>query len=166
MRAGVAVGTLYRLFPSKVHLLIAALASRFEHMDVASNSSMITVGSPAERLHQVIDHLTRACQRNPLLTEATIRALVFADASAAAEVEHVERLVEDLLARAIGGDEVDQEHYHLARVISDAWLANLLAWLTGRTSVSDVSTRMQLAVHLLVGGDDRTFGSGSTRAGD
>ena len=32
-RADVAVGTLYRYFPSKVHLLVSALAREFEKID-------------------------------------------------------------------------------------------------------------------------------------
>ena len=39
----------------------------------------------------------------------------------------------------------------VARVISDVWLSNLLAWLTRRASATDVSKRLDLAVRLLIG---------------
>jgi AcrR family transcriptional regulator len=151
-RANVAVGTLYRYFPSKAHLLIAALASKFEHIEAAPDRST-TVGSPAQRLHQVISRLNRAWQGNPLLTEAMVRAFVFADASAAAEVDHVERLMDDMFARTMSEGEPTDDHYQIARVISDVWLSNLLAWLTHRATAADVSKRLELTVRLLIGDD-------------
>jgi len=50
--------------------------------------------------------------------------------------------------------EPTEDQYHIARVISDVWLSNLLAWLTRRASASDVSKRLDLAVRLLIGDDD------------
>ena len=41
-----------------------------------------------------------------------------------------------------------------ARVISDVWLSNLLAWLTRRASATDVSKRLDLAVRLLIGDEE------------
>jgi hypothetical protein len=51
--------------------------------------------------------------------------------------------------------EPTEEQYHISRVISDVWLSNLLAWLTRRASATDFSTRLDLAVRLLIGDDDR-----------
>jgi hypothetical protein len=47
--------------------------------------------------------------------------------------------------------EASEDQYHIARVISDVWLSNLLAWLTRRASATDVSKRLDLAVRLLIG---------------
>ncbi|EUA23867.1 HTH-type transcriptional repressor KstR [Mycobacterium xenopi 4042] len=47
----------------------------------------------------MVSKLNRAMQRNPLLTEAMTRAYVFADASAAGEVDHVEKLIDSMFAR-------------------------------------------------------------------
>jgi TetR/AcrR family transcriptional regulator, cholesterol catabolism regulator len=85
-RADVAVGTLYRYFPSKVHLLVSALGREFERIEAKTDRTAMA-GTPYQRLHQMISRLNRAMQRNPLLTEAMTRAFVFADASAAGEVD-------------------------------------------------------------------------------
>ena len=82
-RADVAVGTLYRYFPSKVHLLVSALGREFERIDAKTDRSALTGGTPYQRLNFMVSKLNRAMQRNPLLTEAMTRAYVFADASAA-----------------------------------------------------------------------------------
>jgi TetR/AcrR family transcriptional regulator, cholesterol catabolism regulator len=153
-RADVAVGTLYRYFPSKVHLLVSALGREFERIEAKTDRSAIAAGSPYERLHQMISRLNRAMQRNPLLTEAMTRAFVFADASAAGEVDHVGKLMDSMFARAMSEGEPTEDQYHIARVISDVWLSNLLAWLTRRASATDVSKRLDLAVRLLIGDEE------------
>jgi len=149
-RADVAVGTLYRYFPSKVHLLVSALGREFERIEAKTDRTAMA-GTPYERLHQMISRLNRAMQRNPLLTEAMTRAFVFADASAAGEVDYVGKLMDTMFARAMSDGEPSEDQYHIARVISDVWLSNLLAWLTRRASATDVSKRLDLAVRLLIG---------------
>ena len=83
-RADVAVGTLYRYFPSKVHLLVSALGREFERIDAKTDRTVVAGGTSYQRLSFMVNKLNRAMQRNPLLTEAMTRAYVFADASAAA----------------------------------------------------------------------------------
>src|SRR5690348_2871968 len=86
-KADVALGTLYRYFPSKIHLLVSALAREFEKID--SKGKIPPGTSPLERMQLILSLITRAMQRDPLLTEAMTRAFMFADASAAAEVDQV-----------------------------------------------------------------------------
>ena len=135
-RADVAVGTLYRYFPSKVHLLVSALGREFERIDAKTDRASLTGGTPYQRLNMMVGRLNRAMQRNPLLTEAMTRAFVFADASAAGEVDHVGKLMDSMFARAMSEGEPTEDQFHIARVISDVWLSNLLAWLTRRASAS------------------------------
>ena len=155
-RADVAVGTLYRYFPSKVHLLVSALGREFGRIDAKTDRSAMTGGTPFQRLNFMVGKLNRAMQRNPLLTEAMTRAYVFADASAASEVDHVEKLIDGMFARAMADGEPSEHQYQVARVISDVWTNNLLAWLTRRASATDVSKRLELAVRLLIGDSEKT----------
>lgn len=150
-RANVAVGTLYRYFPSKVHLLVSALGREFSRIDAKTDQSAMAGGTPFQRLNFMVRKLNRAMQRNPLLTEAMTRAYVFADASAASEVDQVEKQIDAMFARAMSDGEPTEDQYHIARVISDVWLSNLLAWLTRRASATDVSKRLDLTVRLLIG---------------
>lgn len=150
-RADVAVGTLYRYFPSKVHLLVSALAREFEKID-SRKKGMPPGETPIERMHLILGQITRAMQREPLLTEAMTRAFMFADASAAAEVDAVGKLMDALFARAMNDGTPTEEQLAIARVISDVWLSNLVAWLTRRSSATDVAKRLELTVELLLGG--------------
>ncbi|WP_254900592.1 cholesterol catabolism transcriptional regulator KstR [Rhodococcus sp. 1168] len=148
-RADVAVGTLYRYFPSKVHLLVSALSREFEKID--SRRKLPPGQTPQERMHLILGQITRAMQRDPLLTEAMTRAFMFADASAAAEVDQVGRLMDRLFAKAMSDGEPTELQLSIARVISDVWLSNLVAWLTRRSSATDVAARLELTVDLLLG---------------
>ena len=149
-KADVALGTLYRYFPSKIHLLVSGLARQFERAQEKMERAAIPGETPAERLMVVLGRNTRLMQRDPHLTEAMVRAFMFADTSAAAEVEQVGRLMENMFAQAMGitdPTEADRDIFH---VVADVWMANLVAWVTRRASAADVANRLELSVHLLL----------------
>ncbi|MDA3648881.1 cholesterol catabolism transcriptional regulator KstR [Saccharopolyspora indica] len=149
-KADVALGTLYRYFPSKVHLLVTGLAREFERAQDKLDRTKIPGTTPYERVMFVLNRTTRSLQRNPQLTEAMTRAFMFADTSAAAEVDAVAALVERFFTNAMTEGEPTEEEKAIARVIGDVWLSNLVAWVTRRASASDVSNRLELTVRLLL----------------
>jgi len=149
-RADVALGTLYRYFPSKVHLLVSGLAREFERTQENLNRAPIPGDTPHDRMLYVLGRMTRTMQRKPMLTEAMTRAFMFADPSAAAEVNTVARLMEETLTRAIHEGEPSADDKAIARVIGDVWLSNLVAWVTRRASANDVTNHLELAARLLL----------------
>ena len=149
-RAGVALGTLYRYFPSKIHLLVSSLAREFERDQEKLDRAPIPGDTPYERTIYVLGRITRKMQREPMLTEAMTRAFMFADPSAAAEVAVVARLMERMLTRAMHDGEPSADEIAIARVIGDVWLSNLVAWVTGRASAAEVISNLDLAARLLL----------------
>ena len=146
-QADVALGTLYRYFPSKIHLLVSALgpavrgAPRRRWADGRSPGD-----TPAERVIYVLARATRGLQGDPHLTEALTRAFMFADASVADEIHVVGMQLTTMLTRAIQGDdyvegaEPTDEDIAVARVISDVWLSALVSWVTGRSAAEEVTS--------------------------
>ncbi|HET6499187.1 MAG TPA: cholesterol catabolism transcriptional regulator KstR [Amycolatopsis sp.] len=149
-RADVALGTLYRYFPSKIHLLVSGLAREFERAREKLDRLTIPGETPGERLIFVLSRNTRMMQRDPHLTEAMVRAFMFADTSAAAEVEQVGLLMEAMFAKAMGIDEPTEHDRAVFHLIADVWMANLVAWVTRRASAADVANRLELSVRLLL----------------
>jgi len=150
-RAGVALGTLYRYFPSKIHLLVSGLAREFERNQEKLDRIAIPGGTPYDRMLFVLARITRAMQREPMLTEAMTRAFMFADPSAAAEVNTVARLMERMLTGAMHeGGEPTADEIAIARIMGDVWLSALVAWVTRRASADDVSNQLELAARLLL----------------
>jgi TetR/AcrR family transcriptional regulator, cholesterol catabolism regulator len=149
-RADVALGTLYRYFPSKIHLLVSELAREFEQTREKLDRKPIPGETSYERMMYVLGRITRSMQREPMLTEAMTRAFMFADPSAAAEVNTVARLMEQVLTKAMHDGEPSADDKAIARVIGDVWLSNLVAWVTRRASADDVSNHLELAARLLL----------------
>jgi TetR/AcrR family transcriptional regulator, cholesterol catabolism regulator len=149
-QANVALGTLYRYFPSKIHLLVSALAREFERTQQKLDRAPIPGDTPYERMLYVLGRITQYMQRDPMLTEAMTRAFMFADPSAAAEVNTVAALMERTLTRAIHEGEPTADEAAIARIIGDVWLSNLVAWVTRRASANDVSNHLELAARLLL----------------
>ena len=155
--ADVALGTLYRYFPSKIHLLVSVLAQQFEVAGDTLARKAIRGDTPADRVMFVLGRTTQTLQREPNLTEALTRAFMFADASVAQEIEvvaaHVRRML--LLAMREPGTPSDvleptEEEVAVTKVIGDVWLASLVQWVTGRASAHDVATSLDVAVRLLL----------------
>jgi TetR/AcrR family transcriptional regulator, cholesterol catabolism regulator len=149
-RADVALGTLYRYFPSKIHLLVSALAREFERTQEKLDRGPIPGDTAYDRMLYVLGRTTRSMQRDPLLTEAMTRAFMFADPSAATEVNAVAKVMEEMLTRAMHEGEPSADERAIARVIGDVWLSNLVAWVTRRASANDVANHLELAARLLL----------------
>ena len=151
-RADVALGTLYRYFPSKIHLLVSALGREFEKAEAAITSRPVPGDSSAERVINVLKKTSRGLQGDQHLTEALTRAFMFADKSVSEEIHHVGMLLTTMLTRAMHPDrpEVTAEDVKIARVIGDVWLSALVAWVTGRSSAAETAEHMETAVRLLL----------------
>src|ERR1700758_832077 len=149
-RADVALGTLYRYFPSKIHLLVSALTLEFERTQEKLDRRPIPGDTRYERMLYVLSRATRTMQREPLLTEAMTRAFMFADPSAAAEVNTVARQMERMFTRAMHDGEPSADDAAIARVIGDVWLSNLVAWGTGGGWGEAVSSPLDRAARLLL----------------
>jgi TetR/AcrR family transcriptional regulator, cholesterol catabolism regulator len=169
-RADVALGTLYRYFPSKIHLLVSALAREFEQAALTIGHKPIPGDDQADRVMFVLGRATATLQRDPHLTEALTRAFMFADASVQAESRAVGRLTTRMLTRAMrepGRDPerepgrepgrapaqepvLSDEDTAIAQVLADVWFSGLVGWVTGRSSADEVVTQLEVAVRLLL----------------
>ena len=150
--ADVALGTLYRYFPSKIHLLVSALGREFERANASIGDKPIPGDTSSERVIYILRKTTRGLQGDPHLTEALTRAFMFADASVQAEIHNVGMLLTRMLTHAMhpGQTELTDDDIAIARVIGDVWLSTLVGWVTGRTSAADTAAQMEKAVHLLL----------------
>ncbi|MCW2674857.1 MAG: transcriptional regulator, TetR family [Frankiales bacterium] len=153
-RSEVALGTLYRYFPSKVHLLVSAMASEVDQLSQRLQKRQPPGKTRAERVSFVLERSTRSLLRDPLLTEAMVRAMMAADATVAAEVNAVRQGMSDLIVQAIRGDGGEQEHdVELAAILQDVWFARQIAWLGGRIEAADVWRDIHLAIGLVLADD-------------
>ncbi|HVA61118.1 MAG TPA: TetR family transcriptional regulator [Mycobacteriales bacterium] len=152
-RAGVALGTLYRYFPSKVNLLVAAMGRTLGQLrDSAARGNDDPNLAPGERVYRVVAAVTRFLARNRRLSGAMLRALMSADASAAVDVDAVGATLVSIIASA-GGEEGAASPGRdtlVAHVIGKVWLADVLALLSGRMTVAAVLKDLEHTIDLVM----------------
>ncbi len=153
--ADVALGTLYRYFPSKIHLLVSALGRQFDDAATRLHEREIPGDNQADRVLYVLKRMARGMQGDPKLTEALTRAFMFADSSVANEIHVVGMAMTSIVTHAMHGgvpadDALTEEDVAIARVIGDVWLSALVAWVTGRSTAAETAAHMETAVHLIL----------------
>ncbi|WP_264349502.1 TetR family transcriptional regulator [Streptomyces milbemycinicus] len=145
--SGVALGTLYRYFPSKVHLLVATMQDQLQHMHEALRKRPPTEEEPTTRVAQTLMRAFRALQREP---HAMVRALTFADRSVSPEVDTVSRLTTAIILDAMGLDgPPTPEQLSAVRVIEHTWHSALITWLSGRASIAQVKIDIETVCRLI-----------------
>lgn len=152
-RADVALGTLYRYFPSKIHLLVSALHRQLERANEASlKAGPIAGDTAADRVINVLRELGGGIGSDPHLTEALTRAFMFADSSVQQQIHEVGELLVAMLTRAFHPEDPQStpEDVARSRVIADVWLATLVGWVTGRRTLEDAIAHLEHAVRLLM----------------
>ncbi|WP_165986972.1 TetR family transcriptional regulator [Streptomyces sp. YIM 98790] len=147
--SGVALGTLYRYFPSKIHLLVAVLHDQLEQLRANLRDRPLPEPDPAGRLVHTLKRAFRAHQRDPRLAEAMMRALLFADSSARDEVRAVFRLTTAILLDASGlAEEEIPGRLSTVRVIQHTWHAALVSWLSGQISLAEAQADIETVCRL------------------
>jgi hypothetical protein len=84
--------------------------------------------TPYERMLFVLGRVTRAMQREPMLTEAMTRAFMFADPARRPRSTPFARLMERIFTRAMHEGEPTADEIAIAPVIGDVGLSSLVAW--------------------------------------
>lgn len=145
----VALGTLYRYFPSKIHLLVATMRDRLEHMHGTLRKRPPTGETPAERVAETLMRAFRALRREPQLADAMVRALTFADRSVSPEVDQVSRLTTMIILDAMELTDPTPDQLSAVRVIEHTWHSALISWLSGRASIEQVRIDIETACRLV-----------------
>jgi TetR/AcrR family transcriptional regulator, cholesterol catabolism regulator len=163
----VALGTLYRYFPSKIHLLVATMYDQLEQLSDQLRKKPPRGEDPGERVTDALMRAFRALQREPNLAEAMLRALTFADRSVSAEVDAVSNLTTMIVMQAMRGqaaapatgpatgpadgpgDRPSADELAAIRVVEHVWHSALLTWLSGRASITQVRGDIETAAKLI-----------------
>ncbi|MFI1370905.1 TetR family transcriptional regulator [Streptomyces longwoodensis] len=145
----VALGTLYRYFPSKVHLLVATMQDQLEHLHATLRRRPPAGDTASARVAETLMRAFRALQREPHLADAMVRALTFADRSVSPEVDQVSRQTTAIILDAMGTPDPTPGQLAAVRVIEHTWHSALITWLSGRASIAQVRTDIETACRLI-----------------
>jgi AcrR family transcriptional regulator len=152
-RADVALGTLYRYFPSKVHLLVSAMGRTFVELQESVQPGDAS-STPEDRVYRVVAAVTRYLAKNRRLSGAMIRALMIADVDAGAEVDAVGAQMVGFITEASHepGSTPSERDILIAHIIGKVWLSDVLTLLTRRMTVSQVLEDLEATISLVMSG--------------
>jgi AcrR family transcriptional regulator len=151
-RAHVAMGTVYRYFTSKDHLLAAALVHWVEQLDARLAQVPARGGSAADRVIDVLDRALRAMGRQPRLVEAVFSSLSSSDPSTIECQNQISTLMDGIIRRAMGEPAPD-DFADRSRLLGHVWYSSIVGWVNGRTDLARVHGEVAIAVRLLLGGE-------------
>ncbi|GAB3718914.1 TetR family transcriptional regulator [Nocardiopsis oceani] len=161
-RAGVALGTLYRYFPSKMDLVVAVVTEELDLLESGIVRRPPTAETAAGRAVDVLLRATRGLMREPELADALVRSLIMAEVKFELDVR-----ISDLVWRVATGnleaadttaadsgvdDDVDRDStgYVLIGSLTSVWTFELVEVLKGRRDVDEVERRLQIAAERLL----------------
>lgn len=149
--ADVALGTLYRYFPSKEHLLVSVLDEFVDGLSASLEQAPVSGETARER---VVDALRRAVGFSPDRDAfgALIRALAAAHPDVADLVREINRKMTAVIVGAmhVDGTEPSERDLQIARVLQLTWLSAALGWINGVEDHSKVIEDLETAASLLM----------------
>ena len=149
--ADVALGTLYRYFPSKDHLLISAQEDWARALKQRLTQKPPRGDTPADRVVDVLRRASRALERAPRLTAALVTAMSSADPAVAEGKQAVAQVMDSMVRTAIGvTDEDNGDLDGVLRVLQHVWFASLVSWAGGIAALSQMGDDLELAARLLL----------------
>jgi TetR/AcrR family transcriptional regulator, cholesterol catabolism regulator len=148
-RADVAMGTVYRYFTSKDHLLAATLVYWVEQLAVRIEQHPPQGDLPSDRVLDVLDRALRAMGRQPRLVAAVFTSLSSPDPAAVGCQQQITLLMEGIIAGAMG-DPVVPDMSERARMIGHVWYSALVGWINGWSTMARVYDELAVSVRLLL----------------
>ncbi|WP_372442082.1 TetR family transcriptional regulator [Actinomadura violacea] len=148
-RAGVALGTLYRYFPSKMDLVVAVVSEEIDLLEGSIERRPPRGGTAAERTVEVLMRATRGLMREPELAEALIRSLLLSDV----KTDFSERMTNLMLRAAVGpagGVPADDRRRVVARALSSVWTMEMIEMLRGQATAEVIQARLEISADRLL----------------
>ena len=149
-RSGVALGTVYRYFHSKEHLLAAALEDWQRRLTrrVMTTSDPLNDG-PLPGILQYLRRAQRAFHRNPAMTALMLQAMTSNDPATRAGIDHMAGANAEMLDRLLEG--IAPEHVaNVSFALNAALSSALMAVLIGAMPLDEALNRVEWVARTLV----------------
>jgi TetR/AcrR family transcriptional regulator, cholesterol catabolism regulator len=148
-RSGVALGTIYRYFSSKDHLLAAALVDWGRHLELQTRHRELPEGTPADRVMAVVRRGVRAYEREPHSARLLLRVAGSTDPFADECYRELSDSVMGAMQRALA-DVPAGEAEVVQRIIGSVWFIGLFDWVNGRRPISEVYADLDVTARMLL----------------
>jgi AcrR family transcriptional regulator len=154
-KAGIALGTVYRYFSSKEHLLAAALCEWQERlarrvlMPPRAGEEAEASGDLTERVLSYVRKEIRGFARNPKIAELMVQVHVSSDPYARDALARMAAINDEVMAKLLVG--VPPERAEVVKSALGAILMNsLVYWVTGRGSLAEMTNTVESVTRLVL----------------
>lgn len=147
--AGVAIGTLYRYFPSKTHLFTAVMAEQIDRLS-ASAPGVASDTAPEDAVADLLVHAGRQLLVTPALASAMLQSANAANAAMVTDAGRIDTRFHSLLLRTLELDDPTAHDITLVRLLVQCWYGVLQSSLNGRISMPDAENDIRVACRLLL----------------
>jgi TetR/AcrR family transcriptional regulator, cholesterol catabolism regulator len=148
--AHVALGTIYRYFSSKDHLLASTLVEWSRDDQLRFALSPPRGDSPADRVVDVLRRATRTMEQNPRLTAAVITAISAPDPGIKDCQRQINGVMVTLFSDAMADDVDGELKVGVCRVVAHVWFSALVGWVNNWRAGLDPGDELEHAVRLLL----------------
>jgi AcrR family transcriptional regulator len=148
-RAQVALGTIYRYFSSKDHLLAAGQVEMWRIQAAALVDRPPAGATPADRVVALLGRSMRGALSEPERTAALITASASPDPAVRDCQAEMMAIMDDVLIDAMADVEVERRAA-VAVTLRQVWFAWLLGWVNGWNDAATVNRQLETATRLLL----------------
>jgi AcrR family transcriptional regulator len=149
-RAGVALGTVYRYFASKDHLLAESLVAWGGELGERLRHSPPRGATPGERVASVFRRMARGVEAQPELGVALTRALLSSDPSAFANRTGLSAMMRDWIGLALGDASV-RDREGVVAVLEHVCFSCMISLVNGQRTPREVGEELERTARLLLG---------------
>ena len=147
--ADVALGTIYRYFESKDHLLAAAWVEWTAQLERRLAKAPLPEQSTSEQTVALLRRACEAIERQPRLTAALVKSLSSSDPGVSESTRQVRDQIDVMMSGILEHLDADVREGILA-IIRHVWNSTLVAWAHGRLPISGVGDELERAARLLL----------------
>lgn len=148
-RAEVALGTIYRYFPSKDALLLAVMVQWLGDLEARVTRRPPAGGTTVERIMDVLDRALLAMDRDPRLTAAVIGAMTAGDPASVPAINEVTRAMARIMQSAFPADVDPALEASAAKALGHVWWSATISWANGMGDIGWVAGELREAAELV-----------------
>jgi TetR/AcrR family transcriptional regulator, cholesterol catabolism regulator len=148
-RGEVALGTIYRYFPSKDALLLAVMVQWLGDLEQRVTRHPPAGATTVDRIMDVLGRAVRSMDREPRLTRAVIAAMTAGDPASVDAIGEVTAAMARIMLAAFPEDVDPALEAAAAKVLGHVWWSATISWANGMGDSAWVAAELRQASELI-----------------
>jgi TetR/AcrR family transcriptional regulator, cholesterol catabolism regulator len=148
-RADVALGTIYRYFPSKDALLLGVMVHWLGDLEQRVTRRPPAGATTVERIMDVLERALRSMDRQPMLTTAVIGAMTSGEPASVDAIGEVTSTMARIMRSAFPDDVDPAVEASAAKALGHVWWSATISWANGMGDIRWVAAELREAAELI-----------------